>query len=270
MKKRTKLQAAILAALASSSYANESCLTDVEDKGLLEVFQCIEAKLNTQQNRIAELEKENLRLQQKTDAISVSSDGKVGICTTPSQLIDVLGDARIGKTNARHYLEIASQSWPEIRWTTPTYTKVPVVVQAALKVNLVYEFKQNTIHELFVTSGAISDQTCSGTILRRLEANDLVLRDLGYFKINSFSNIEAKNAFYLSRLFNCVDIYLNVDSETPINLPKYLKKAYARENVIDLTVYIGKFDRLKTRLIAYKPPQEIIRMRRYKANPSFR
>jgi hypothetical protein len=96
MKKRTKLQAAILAALASSSYANDSCLMDVENKDPLEVFQCFDAKLNTQQNRIAELErgnqrldrqqyriaeleKENLRLRQKTDAINVSSNGNVAI-----------------------------------------------------------------------------------------------------------------------------------------------------------------------------------------------
>ncbi|MDM8560879.1 tail fiber domain-containing protein [Candidatus Parabeggiatoa sp. HSG14] len=58
-----------------------------------------------------------------TDAVSVSGDGNVGIGTTsPSKLLDVYGDVRIGKTNARHYLEISSQTWPEIRWTTPTYS----------------------------------------------------------------------------------------------------------------------------------------------------
>ena len=50
--------------------------------------------------------------------------------------------------------------------------------KAALKVNLVYEFKQNTIHELLLTSGATSAQTCSGTLLKQLKPNDLVLRDL--------------------------------------------------------------------------------------------
>ena len=52
MKKRVKLQAAILAVIASSSYADESCLTDVEKKEPLEVFQCVEEKQNRQQKQI--------------------------------------------------------------------------------------------------------------------------------------------------------------------------------------------------------------------------
>ena len=52
MKKRVKLQAAILAVIASSSYADESCLTDVENKEPLEVFQCVEAKLNHLQKQM--------------------------------------------------------------------------------------------------------------------------------------------------------------------------------------------------------------------------
>jgi len=60
MKKLTKLQSAILlAALSSSSYANDSCLAELKDTTPLEVFQCFEAKLNKQKTRIAEIEKGN-------------------------------------------------------------------------------------------------------------------------------------------------------------------------------------------------------------------
>ncbi|RKZ74731.1 MAG: hypothetical protein DRR19_29885 [Candidatus Parabeggiatoa sp. nov. 1] len=111
MKKRTKLQAAILAALASSpSYADYTCLPpDAGSKSPLEVFQCFEAKLSGQQQqmgglaaanqnqqlRIVELEKANQRLRQKTDAISVSSDGNVGIGTMPGAKLDVAGLAQV-------------------------------------------------------------------------------------------------------------------------------------------------------------------------------
>jgi flagellar biosynthesis chaperone FliJ len=43
------------------------------------VLKCLQSELDNQQKRIAELEKENQALRQKTDAISVSSAGNVGI-----------------------------------------------------------------------------------------------------------------------------------------------------------------------------------------------
>ena len=56
------------------------------------------------------------------DAVYVNDIGKVGIGTTsPTVQLDVAGDANVGKEDARHYLEIASQEWPEIRFTTPSH-----------------------------------------------------------------------------------------------------------------------------------------------------
>jgi hypothetical protein len=76
-------QIAILAAFASSSYADDTCLPpDVGCKSPLE-------------KRIAELEKENQRLRQKMETLTVSSGGNVGIGTkTPGAKLEVNGDAR--------------------------------------------------------------------------------------------------------------------------------------------------------------------------------
>ncbi|MBQ4804098.1 hypothetical protein J8L88_14645 [Aquimarina sp. MMG015] len=47
--------------------------------------------------------------------------GNVGIGTSnPTKLLDVSGDAIIGKLDSRHYLKISSSQWPEIRFQTPT------------------------------------------------------------------------------------------------------------------------------------------------------
>ncbi|RKZ93177.1 MAG: hypothetical protein DRR19_01925 [Candidatus Parabeggiatoa sp. nov. 1] len=86
MRKGVKLQAAILAALASPAYAGDICLpSDASIKSLPLVLQCFEAKLKNQQKQIAFLVKENQCLKQKKDALTVSSDGNVGIGTTSPQ-----------------------------------------------------------------------------------------------------------------------------------------------------------------------------------------
>jgi hypothetical protein len=83
MRKGVKLQAAILAALAGPTYAGDICLpSDASIKSLPLVLQCFEGKLKSQQKQIASLTKENQSFKQKTDALTVSSDGNVGIGTT--------------------------------------------------------------------------------------------------------------------------------------------------------------------------------------------
>ncbi len=85
MKKRLTLPAAILAALASSSYADDNCF-DYE-KSLPDVFKCFQNRLDTQRlqldtqkKRIAELEKENQAQQAEIQALkrwALTDDGLV-------------------------------------------------------------------------------------------------------------------------------------------------------------------------------------------------
>jgi cell shape-determining protein MreC len=78
MKTCTKLKTALfLAAAANMTYASESCVPPKKGQTPLDVLECLQKGLDTltaktekQQKRIAELEKENQALRQKTDAIS--------------------------------------------------------------------------------------------------------------------------------------------------------------------------------------------------------
>ncbi|WP_420318809.1 hypothetical protein [Ekhidna sp.] len=56
-----------------------------------------------------------------TPKMRIKRDGKVGIGTSsPTKLLDVNGDARIGSLSSRKYLKISSAEWPEIRFETPS------------------------------------------------------------------------------------------------------------------------------------------------------
>jgi hypothetical protein len=138
--------------------------------------------------------------------------------------------------------------------------------KAALKIDLIYEFKGHRIHELSITSGTIPDQSRAADIVEHLEPGDLMLRDLGYFSVQSLSDTNAKGAFYLSRLLKGVGVYLSPESIAPcINLPDYLDKKFANQNIIDFDIYLGP-KRVPCRLIVYRAPEAVVNERIRKAN----
>jgi hypothetical protein len=142
--------------------------------------------------------------------------------------------------------------------------------KSSLKIDLSYEYKQKMMQELVITDGKTSDQSRSEGSLVNIQARDLLLRDLGYFNLDALSKIKEKEAFFLSRLFAGVDVYLDDQKgATAIDLVNYLDKNYAQQSVIDLDVYIGK-GKLPCRLIAYKLPDKVVNMRRRKAKEARR
>ncbi|MEP3390178.1 MAG: hypothetical protein ABJO02_18435 [Reichenbachiella sp.] len=55
------------------------------------------------------------------DKVTFTKEGSVGIGTSsPSKLLDVNGDAKIGNLQSRHYFKISSNAYPEIRYETPS------------------------------------------------------------------------------------------------------------------------------------------------------
>ncbi len=85
---------------------------------------------------------------------------------------------------------------------------------------------------------------------------DLHIADLGYFLLKDFKNIDKKEAYYLSRLKYGLLIFWQKDDEKAFDLRDYLAKQ--NKNIIDFEeIYIGSNDRLKSRLIAYRLPEEV-------------
>ena len=71
---------------------------------------------------------------------------------------------------------------------------------ANCKLQAGYEYKSGRLGFFAVTEGIKPDQAYSGCLSDFVEKGDLMLTDLGYFKLTTFQNLIAKGAFFLSRL----------------------------------------------------------------------
>ncbi len=135
--------------------------------------------------------------------------------------------------------------------------------KAQLKIQVVYDLRKNHFVYFEITPYTTNDQSQSKEILNIATVQDLVIRDLGYFVLESFNEMNCKQISYISRLRYGVTIS---DTETgkEIHLLKHLKK----RGEFDGWVLLGKEQKLKVRLVAQKLPQEQAahRIRKAKSN----
>jgi hypothetical protein len=95
-----------------------------------------------------------------------------------------------------------------------------------------------------------SEQSLCSNISGIAKKGDLVIRDLGYFVLNAFREMDEDGVFFLSRWKNKV-ILCNAQTGKEIDLPKLLRgKTY-----LDISVLCGRDERLKVRLVAIKLSQ---------------
>lgn len=93
---------------------------------------------------------------------------------------------------------------------------------------------------------------------RDLEAGSLLIRDLAYFKIDEFIQIEYEKRYFLSRLKAKTKLF-TADGE-PLDLVAFLTDTTQAE--IDCDIQLGQKQRLACRLIAARVPDEVAQQRR--------
>jgi hypothetical protein len=136
---------------------------------------------------------------------------------------------------------------------------------SAVKIDLIYDVLHHSLLEMHLSDGTAADQGRALAILPHLRPDDLVLRDLGYLSLESLRQIEAQNAWYLSRLSKGVDVYLEADPQSlPLVMVDHLERYYPDDSVIDLPVYMGH-ERVGCRFLAYRLPAPVVQERRRKA-----
>ncbi len=139
--------------------------------------------------------------------------------------------------------------------------------KSGLKLDFVYDILNCLVCGVKMTCATINDQSLSSEILKYLKKRTLIIRDLGYFSLKCLKKISAKGSYYLSRLSITANVYLDIKSNDPLDLLEHLKKHIKTDNkIMNFDVYVGKEERMKTRLIIQKLPKDVIaqRISRYK------
>ena len=135
--------------------------------------------------------------------------------------------------------------------------------------NIQYEFDILTgnWHSLELTKATRNDQADSKETIGNIKQGSLNIRDLGYITSTYLRAIEEKEAYYLNRLPK-IGVYQMIDGKYKAidwqALDKKIKKKGFEYMVLD--VYLGKKEKLKSRMIMTPLPKSVASERIRKAN----
>ena len=86
-----------------------------------------------------------------------------------------------------------------------------------------------------------------------IKAGELIIRDLGYYSVDSYKKIEDNNAFSISRMKSQIKIYEKKNNRyVTLELSKLINRIRkSSKHNFDQSVYIGANEKKELRLIAW-------------------
>ncbi len=132
--------------------------------------------------------------------------------------------------------------------------------QSGIKLQLVFDYLNQTLDQLNIKEGVRSDQGYREHLID-ISSNDLLISDHGYFVPSSFKQIYETGAYFISRYKPDTDIY-DIETGQKIDLLEHLED----RSFLEQEVLLGKETRVKVRIICKKLAEEQAMARRRKAN----
>jgi len=126
---------------------------------------------------------------------------------------------------------------------------------AGLKIDFAYDLLAGEVCSHSLHCATEQDKTIGKEFVSIVRENDLVLRDMGYFSLAEFVEIERRGAYWLTR----VPLTLGLQSESGEALERLLQRHCG--NVIDLAVNAGEAGK-SCRLVAVRASGAVARKRR--------
>lgn len=116
-----------------------------------------------------------------------------------------------------------------------------------------YEILSKEIKCMTLTHARESDKSYADNRMKDIKPSELIVRDLGYYSLDSYDKIEAQGAFYISRLKSQANIYEKTEEGYQRLLPQELIRRIKKSKRVyfDQTVYIGAETKKKVRLMAW-------------------
>ena len=116
-----------------------------------------------------------------------------------------------------------------------------------------YDVMSRQIKCMSLENARVSDKTYADKRMEDIQPKELIIRDLGYYSIDSYKKIEQQKAFYVSRLKAQIAIYDKTDKGYQLlswsEIIALIKKS--KEKCFDKTVYIGSEKKKPVRLMAW-------------------
>lgn len=134
---------------------------------------------------------------------------------------------------------------------------------SGIKIFYEYDLKHGVVRNLDIYPANENDYHSGEMILEHLQPKELLIRDLGFYKLEAFARIAQSGAYFLSRYKTGTNLYMSADGSEQINLSSFIKKIRAGESK-ELLVYAGSEQRLPCRLIVDKFDSQTAAERRRK------
>ena len=139
--------------------------------------------------------------------------------------------------------------------------------KAAVRIQFEYDLLGGTINDLSLH--AFNEQDASNALetMELLQSWDLVIRDLAYVGVQALKGMIKRAVFYLCRLGTQVNVY-EKQGDHLVQIRFCAIRRFMEQQGLDRmgkTVYIGKEEKLKTRLIIHRLPDDEIAKRIRKA-----
>lgn len=135
--------------------------------------------------------------------------------------------------------------------------------ESALKIQFCYELKSGTFF-YFLQDGISSDAKYENSFVDKIEPDDLIIKDMGYFNPQAFIELSNKGSYFLSRWKSNHEIFIKNENDNLVSLDiaDFLKKI---DLITEIEIYLKKGKNFsKARLVIEKVPEEVknIRLRK--------
>lgn len=132
---------------------------------------------------------------------------------------------------------------------------------AILRVQAAYNFTQNQWLDMTIGAYTDNDQGQAGALLRSLEKKDLLIRDLGYFVLETIKQLIEHQ--YLITKWDHKTHILDIKGNK-IDLPSFIAKNFRKNKKNrkqDFSILLGKDKQIKMRMVVHRLPKKQAKQR---------